>query len=384
MSQKERMLRTTSQAATHPTRILVAYWGRYGAGGKLTAQLVPALAADSRFEVALSLSRQAEHFEESCALVPTSFHIDTFQSAAGLVARTLELPRTIWRFARFLRTRNIAAVVVVMPHVWDRAFQFAARAMGVHWLVFVHDAEQHPGERARLLDWLQGREIAAADLVVTLSRFVAERLQVRRKLAPDRILPLFLPVLAYRDALPAMRPRRPFRFLFFGRLLPYKGVPLLLDAFRMLREQQVDATLTIAGDGEIDAPESAWMQPGVTLQQGWIAPDGIGPVLAAADALVVPYVEASQSGVIAAAYGAGLPVVATPVGGLAEQVEPERTGLVAAAIDAAALAQSMRRLVEEPDLYARCAAGAAQQQDSHGWTRFASSLGDAIERLTRP
>jgi glycosyltransferase involved in cell wall biosynthesis len=209
-------------------------------------------------------------------------------------------------------------------------------------------------------------------------------LQTRRNLPAARIVQLFLPVLTYPDAENESRPRKPFRFLFFGRLLPYKGVPMLLEAFRRLRAQNVDATLTIAGDGAIDAPDSALMQPGVTLQCGWIAPEQIGRVLAAADAVVVPYVEASQSGVIAAAYGAGLPVIATPVGGLAEQVEPERTGLVTTAIEAQSLADAMRRLVEEPGLYARCAAGAAQQQESHSWRRFASLLGDAIENLSRP
>ncbi|WP_420245577.1 glycosyltransferase family 4 protein [Roseiterribacter gracilis] len=362
-------------------RVLVAYWGRYGGGGKLTAQLVPALAADSRFAVSLSLSRQAEHFAESQALQVPLWPIDTFQTMAGLIGRTLLLPLTAWRFRAALRRNRIDAVVVVMPHVWDRVFQIVAQAAGVHWLVWAHDADQHPGERSRLLDWLQGREFVAADAVITASRFVAARLQARRKLAADRIVQLFLPVLTYPGAVQKARPRKPFRFLFFGRLLPYKGVPLLLEAFAKLRAHNIDATLTIAGDGAIDAPVASITQPGVTLQQGWIEPDQIGAVLAAADAMVVPYVEASQSGVIAAAYGAGLPVIATPVGGLAEQVVPEQTGLVTTAIDAASLADAMRRLVEDGALYARCAAGAAQQQDTNSWKHFASLLGDAIENV---
>lgn len=374
-----------SPAISPSIRVLVAYWGRYGGGGKLTAQLVPALASDSRFTVSLSLSRQAENFAESSKLAPGLWPIDTFAGPAGLLGRSLLLPVTAWRFARHLRRNRIDAVMVVMPHVWDRAFQVAAKLAGVRWLVWAHDADQHPGERARLLDWLQGQEFAAADAVVTASRFVAERLQARRSLPAGRIVELFLPVLNYGGGDATARPRRPFRFLFFGRLLPYKGVPLLLEAFARLRARGVDATLTIAGDGTIDAPQELLTQPGLTLRQEWIAPDRIGAILAEADAIVVPYVEASQSGVIAAAYGAGLPVIATPVGGLAEQVEQERTGLVTRAIDATSLADAMRRFVDEPALYARCAAGAAQQIETNGWKRFASLLGDAIERVvTRP
>lgn len=369
------------QASTpnHPG-VLVAYWGRFGAGEKLVQQLVPELRRDPRFSVALSLSRQVEGFAESSHLAPARWHISTFHGTAGLLVRSALLPVTMARFARFLVRQRIRAVVVVMPHVWDRALQWAARRVGVRWIVLAHDADQHPGEQLRLLDWLQSAEIRNADHVITLSRFVAEGVIRRHGLPASRVTPLFLPALHYPAAAkPATeRPHRPFQLLFFGRLLPYKGVPLLLEAFRLLRRAGVAAELTVAGDGRIDASASLLEQPGLTIRQGWLDPAAIGELLADADLLVVPYIEASQSGVIAAAYGAGLPVVVTPVGGLAEQVVPEQTGLVAEATSAEAVAASLSRLIEDPGLYRRCRAGALQAGTTQGWDRFAASLGDAI------
>jgi glycosyltransferase involved in cell wall biosynthesis len=73
---------------------------------------------------------------------------------------------------------------------------------------------------------------------------------------------------------------------------------------------------------------------------------------------MLPYDEASQSGVAASAYAAGCPVVPTPIGGLVEQVTPNQTGIVARDMSAEALADAVLEFVENPDLLNRCAAGA--------------------------
>jgi glycosyltransferase involved in cell wall biosynthesis len=58
----------------------------------------------------------------------------------------------------------------------------------------------------------------------------------------------------------------------------------------------------------------------VTVENRWVPESEIGPLLAWSDALILPYREASQSGVAAAALAAGRPVIATRVGGLSEQL----------------------------------------------------------------
>ena len=69
------------------------------------------------------------------------------------------------------------------------------------------------------------------------------------------------------------------------------------------------------------------------------------------DAMACPQVEASQSGVVAAALGHGMPVVAMPIGGIAEQVVNAETGVVADQVTAEAFAAAIRRLAEEPGLF---------------------------------
>jgi glycosyltransferase involved in cell wall biosynthesis len=77
----------------------------------------------------------------------------------------------------------------------------------------------------------------------------------------------------------------------------------------------------------------------------------IGPLLARHDAVVAPHLECSQSGIVAAAFGSGLPVVGVPVGGLVDQVAQGRTGVLAEAADAGALAVAICKLAEDAPLY---------------------------------
>ena len=142
----------------------------------------------------------------------------------------------------------------------------------------------------------------------------------------------------------------------FGRLRAYKGLDLLQDAWRELPPGRF--TLRVVGDGPAEqlAPGFAGL-PGVVLEPRWVAEAEIPQLMEAADALVLPYREASQSGVIPMAHALGLPVVATPAGGLAEQLRDGVDGLLAEAISAPALAKALVRLAE-PGALGRLSAGA--------------------------
>jgi glycosyltransferase involved in cell wall biosynthesis len=366
------MADTSSNAAK--MSIALVYWGRLGAGAALMSQIADAMRHDARFGLFLSPSLQSE--------LPPQFPTDrllpvrTFSGPLSLLARTFFLPLTVNRLVRDLSARNVRAIVTIMPHVWGLALQRAARRAGIRTLLIVHDADPHPGERRPVFDWLVGREIRASDRVITFSNHVADRLAARGDVPEDRIARLFHPIFRFGGK-PTER-GRPFRLLFFGRILPYKGVTMLLDAFARLRTAGIDISLNVVGRGEIDAPHELRTQPGLTIKTGWVAPDAIGGILAEADAVALPYLEASQSGVIAAAYGAGLPVIATPVGGLAEQVADGVTGVLAGSTSAADFAEAIRRLIETPGLYGACRSGVIAHAETESLEHFAAALGDTV------
>jgi glycosyltransferase involved in cell wall biosynthesis len=355
--------------------IAVIYWGRRGAGVTLMDRIVAGLSEDGRFDVFLSPSLQSEG---AIAAGPHVFPIATFSGPISLVWRTLLLPLTVKRLVRSLTAARIEAAVTIMPHLWGWLLQCALRRAGIRTVLMVHDAEPHPGEKRPLFDTLVRREIRGSDRIVTLSDHVADRLIALGIVAEDRISRLFHPILTFDGPASRKKPTGPRRLLFFGRILPYKGVPLLLQAFLRLRQANPDYVLRIVGRGQIAASAALLHQPGVTIDEGWVDPTAIGGILAETDVVLLPYIEASQSGVIAAAYGAGLPVVVTPVGGLTEQVIDGETGIVATQSTATAFAAAIARLFDTPGLYSACERGVARMVETHAPRRFAQALGDVI------
>ena len=104
-------------------------------------------------------------------------------------------------------------------------------------------------------------------------------------------------------------------------------------------------------------------------------------MLMTSDLVVLPYTLSSQSGVAAAAYGAGRPVVATPVGGLVEQVLPS-TGMLARDMSAEAFCDALTSMITDPVLFDRCAAGALHYAQSESdWQNCARILHEAIQQV---
>jgi glycosyltransferase involved in cell wall biosynthesis len=92
------------------------------------------------------------------------------------------------------------------------------------------------------------------------------------------------------------------------------------------------------------------------------------------DVVVVSSTEASQSGVITVAFAAGRPVIATPVGGMSEQVVDGRTGILADSVSGAAIAQAMRRLIVDPKLLATLEEGVLALRDQFSMARFLDAI----------
>jgi D-inositol-3-phosphate glycosyltransferase len=140
--------------------------------------------------------------------------------------------------------------------------------------------------------------------------------------------------------------------LFFGAIQPYKGVEYLLAAFQLLVASDRNYRLIIAGEvkresrryaeqiGEII--EGELKGTGVIQRFEFIPDEEVELYFKAADLLVLPYKEIFQSGVLFLAYCFGLPVVATDVGSLREEIIEGRTGFLCPPENPGELAQAIR------------------------------------------
>ena len=133
--------------------------------------------------------------------------------------------------------------------------------------------------------------------------------------------------------------------LFFGLLRPYKGLDVLLDAWRRL---DPDAELWIVGNPRMDiAPLRASAPPSVRWVPRFITDVELPAYFERADLVVLPYREIDQSGVLFTALAFGSPLLLSDVGGFAE-VAAQGAAALAPPADAQALAAEIGTLLADP------------------------------------
>jgi glycosyltransferase involved in cell wall biosynthesis len=347
--------------ATIGRRVLVWYWGKRGGGSQYTREIVRGLGHSGDLELYCSLSSLNQRIDSFRGLVGDICLIETYAGALEFVLRPRRAVIACRCLRGFVLKHRITTVISTMSHLWTVPALWHLRGTGVRVVSVIHDASPHPGEPVTLAGPRTRAEIAVTDCVVTLSDHVRDEL--RRRHADIMPMAVTIPHVAIRLAAAADRPRvhptgRPFSLMLFGRFLKYKGIDRLLSAYELALGRGVPVALALVGEGDLTPYRRALDRlPGITVINRWIPEDEIPAILATADAVVLPYGEASQSGVIPVAAPLGLPAIATPVGGLAEQVEHERTGLIAHSLAPADLAACIERLACDKALYERCSVG---------------------------
>lgn len=121
--------------------------------------------------------------------------------------------------------------------------------------------------------------------------------------------------------------------LFFGAVREYKGLKYLIAAMPIVL-QHIDATLIIAGQFwedrniYVEQVKKCGIEDNVKIVDEYIPNEKVGLYMTAADIVVLPYISATQSGIIQIAYGFNKPVISTNVGGLPDVVKDGETGFL--------------------------------------------------------
>ena len=172
--------------------------------------------------------------------------------------------------------------------------------------------------------------------------------------------------------------------LFFGLIREYKGLDILLEAFRGLPE---DYQLIVAGEpyGSFDKYQAIIDSlPGkerVHVFPDYIRDSRVKQFFSAADVAVLPYRSATQSGISAIAYHFDLPMVVTDVGGLKGTIGERGTGIVASMPSPEVIRQEILRFFSDEALRHSCQEAIGREKERLGWDRFCRSLTDFAATL---
>ena len=184
--------------------------------------------------------------------------------------------------------------------------------------------------------------------------------------------------------------------LFFGRITPYKGIHLLVDAFARIAHQDENYRLVIAGE-PMKEGEHQWQQTQRAIEQSgmrqqviqharFIDDNEIELYFKGSDVLVLPYTQIFQSGVLFMAFSFGLPVIATDVGSFGRDIIAGKTGFVCRPNDP----EDLARVIEEyfsSELFLTLDEQRGRIKDliqaGHSWDIAARKTGDVYAQLSR-
>lgn len=140
-------------------------------------------------------------------------------------------------------------------------------------------------------------------------------------------------------------------FLFFGRIGEYKGLNVLAEAYGRICQSYSNVTLTVAGSGDFGKYKSLFANvENIRIENRYIDDDEIDSFFSVPNTVVVlPYLDASQSGVIPIALEYQTPIIASDTGGLKEQLNDGRIGLFCKAGDVNSLVIQMAYILNNPN-----------------------------------
>jgi len=272
-------------------------------------------------------------------------------------------PWTWWKAARLAASINPDMLVFTW---WNPFFGFIVRTIASVFkrlakkpvVIIAENVISHEG---RWIDtFLTKIALQTADRFLVLSKIVEEGI---KQLYPQiKVFRSTLPIydcyqtpeqLTQQQAQERLGLKGKNVLLFFGYIRQYKGLMNIIEALPLIRKQVSNAHLLVVGEfydnpqPYLDAIKRLGLSTNVAIINEYVANEAVHLYFTAANLAVLPYNEATQSGILSIAYGFAKPVVVTDVGGLAELVDDGKTGFIVPPHDIPKLADSVIRYFNE-------------------------------------
>ena len=176
---------------------------------------------------------------------------------------------------------------------------------------------------------------------------------------------------------------------FLGIIRPYKGLDYFIEAFPLIKKRLPDSFFLIAGSVLIGPKKDLKkkLAHSCSAEDLWadirfIPVEDMKAYLSVTDVLVQPYVNASQSGNTVMAYAAGIPVISTDVGGLAEMTEDGKTGYIIPPKDPPALAEALAKCFRKDNYNILSKNARRVAKEKYNWRKIAQKTTQLYQHLT--
>lgn len=361
--------------------ILSCFYPFRGGISQFNASVMRALEAAGHSVKAFNFTRQYPEilFPGKTQYVTPEDEADRIESEAVLDTAN---PLSYGKAARAVRVWKPDLLLMRYWMSWFApSLGYVARRAGCKVIAIVDNAVPH--EKHFFDTPLTKYFLKGCDGVVTLSEAVREDVLRLRNDARVTVLPH--PLYAhFGEKLPREEAERKLglapgkkNLLFFGLIRAYKGLDILLEAFRDLPE---DYQLIIAGEpyGSFDRYRALIDSlPGkdrIHLFPDYIRDSEVKLYFSAADVTVLPYRSATQSGISSVSYHFEVPMIVTDVGGLRDTIGDRGTGLVVPRPDSGDVRQGILDYFGNPALQEACKAAIRKEKRRLGWDAFCDNL----------
>lgn len=365
--------------------ILFLFWGKKGGGAKYSLEIVKELAKRDDIQLHLSLSSYCVLLEEFQSLQLPGFIVDTYSSIKGFLKtwffRKKELRTLLYQY---FVDKKIDFVIIGMDFFWSSVILDAAKMAGAKSVLVVHEPEPHPNEPFFMTQFKKFglyKGITGADQIVTLTDHVKFFIQTKYNIRSEWVSVIPHGIFEYyKTAIPKQLPGKPepVRILYFGRIEYYKGLDILLKAFKIIEEKTDHVKLEIWGSGNLEQYADLINNvENIHIENRWIDEEEIINVFKNSHICILPYRQASQSGIVGIASRAGMPIVACPAIGLQEQLS-DCGAIVSDYFTPGAVAESILKVINSPDLYYYLSVKSITYAEKLSWERIAGMFANLV------
>lgn len=356
--------------------LLVNYTARRG-GGPLDAYEMSKALIEQGIPVVALISAQVENLAAWKELkLEKLVLIDTYETVGQYIIRSLAFPfRQRKHIINELKDYNIKDVYCPMICLWNPLinplFKHSRKSL------VIHDPTLHPGEKLKYSGLK--RKYGKYDILFVHSRKYVDTVK-RMYGKPTYYLLLarhnYYKICANKEQIVAYDPTK-INFLFFGRITKYKRLDMLAKAYKEIREKtDIEATLTVVGNGDFSPYKAMYDElPDVTIVNRWIDDSEVESVFKGENIICIcPYQEATQSGVILVAMEYGAALIASKSGGIDEQIDDGKTGLLFKEGDVHDLAKKMYMVAKDEKLRKQLSQNARKEIEKCTWDNSAKDL----------